>query len=125
VVASGHALKSESEEGFAMDKSIVKQYRAHIELADGSVYAAGGSPAAIVGDLTCDNLEVLKERITLLGGKAKFEGTQSTAGSPGVTLIFHPNWNRGQSPLGCISPFEVHESMTVGNTIERLKEAAA
>jgi hypothetical protein len=104
-----------------MNKTIVKQYRAHIELPDGGV-----APAAIVGDLTCDSLEVLKERVNiLLGGKAKFEGTQSTAGSPGVTLVYHPNWNKGETPLGCISPFEVHESMSIGATIEKLKEAAA
>lgn len=105
-----------------MDKSVVKQYRLHIELPDGIV-----GPAAIVGDVTCDNLDVLKERVnTLLGGKAKFEGTGSTAGlTPGITLVYHPNWNRGETPLGCISPFEIHESMTVGTTIEKLKEAAA
>jgi len=104
-----------------MDKSIVKQYRAHLELAGGSV-----TPMAIICDLTCESLEVVKERVnTLLNGKAKFEGAQSTVGSPGLTLIFHPNFNRGETVLGWISPYEVPEHMTAEATIERLKEAAA
>jgi hypothetical protein len=104
-----------------MDKSIVKQYGAHLELPGGTV-----TPVAIVCDLTCESLEVLKERVSaLLSGKARFEGAQSTVGSPGVTLIFHANFNRGETVLGWISPHEVPEHMTVQATIERLKEAAA
>lgn len=117
----GIGPKSESEEAFfAMDKSIVKQYRVHLELA------GGVTQAPIICDLTGDNLEILKERTnTLLNGKAKFEGAQSTVGSPGLTLIFHPNFNRGETVLGWISQYEVPEHMTVEATLERLKEAAA
>ena len=46
-------------------------------------------------------------------------------GSPGLTPIFHANFNRGETVLGWISPHEVPERMTVRATIERLKEAAA
>ena len=90
------------------------------------VSVSGVTQAPIICDLTGDNLEILKERTnTLLNGKAKFEGAQSTVGSPGLTLIFHPNFNRGETVLGWISQYEVPEHMTVEATLERLKEAAA
>jgi|HubBroStandDraft_6_1064221.scaffolds.fasta_scaffold2799438_1 hypothetical protein len=100
-----------------MDKSIRQQYRVHLEL---------GAPAPMIVEFTGENLDALKTRANLvLDGKGKFEGAQARAGSPGVTLVFHPNVNQGELCIGFISTYEVPEHLTVESTIERLTEAAA
>lgn len=103
-----------------MDKSIRREFRVHLEAP------AGVTQKPVICDLVGENLDVLKERTqTLFNGKLKFEGAQSTAGSPGLTLIFHPNFSRGETAIGWISPYEVPEHMAVETIIQRLNEAAA
>ena len=100
-----------------VDKSIKWQYRVHLEL---------GAPAPTIVEFTGESLEMLKKRTdTILHGKAKFEGANVHAGSPGVTLVFDPNTRQGEFIVGYISQYEVPEHMTAESTIERLTEAAA
>ena len=107
-----------------MEQPIVKQYRGHIELT---------APKPIICDFVSDDLEVLKEKIRgfITGSSApvpanspKFESAQSTT-NPGLLLVFHQQFNRGQTALGWIAPEEVPEHMAVQGALDRLREAAA
>jgi hypothetical protein len=100
--------------------TIVKQYRAVLQIVH---------PKPRMCELVGDDIGLLKtDVINVLGGgpsAVKFEAAQATVGSPGLTLIYHPSFNKGETPLGWISLFELPQTMSVGATIERLTEAAA
>lgn len=99
------------------DKTVKKQYRAHLESV---------APKPFIAELIGDDLEVMKDKVrVLLGGSPAFEAAQSTVGTPGLTLIYHPQFNGGEVALGWISAFEVPEHMTVKSNLDRLREAAA
>ena len=107
-----------------MEQTIVKQYRGHVELT---------APKPITCDFLSDDLDVLKEKIRgfITGSSApvpanapKFESAQSTL-NPGLLLIYHSGFNRGQTALGWISPEQVPEHMAVQGALDRLREAAA
>jgi hypothetical protein len=103
-----------------MNPNIVKQYRATLQLTH---------PKPRTCELVGDDINTLKTDITnILGGgvnAVKFEPAQATVGSPGLTLIYHPSFNKGETPCGWISVFELPQTMSVGASIERLVEAAA
>jgi len=103
-----------------MDKSIRREFRAHLELA------SGVTQKPLIVDLVGEDLEVVKERTqTLLNGKAKFEGAQSAVGTPGLTLIYHPNFGRGETVCGFIGQYDVPEAMSVSSAIGRLATEVA
>jgi hypothetical protein len=103
-----------------MDRTLTQEYRAHLELAEGVTHKP------VICELGSSDIDVLKDRINiLLNGKAKFEGTQRTGTAPPILLVFHPNFQKGETPLGWIAPVELPESMSTANTIERLVEDVA
>lgn len=101
-----------------MNPTIVKQYRAILNLIH---------PKPRTCELVGDDLDTLKtDAQNLLGGSGvKFVPAQSTGGSQGLTLIYHPSFQGGKTWLGIITPFETTEDMSVGNTIEKSLTQAA
>jgi hypothetical protein len=98
-------------------EKIVKQYRAHLELT---------TPKPTICEFVGEDLETLKSRTQVLlthvlSGNADFRPAQTAS----LTLVFHPNFNEGKTPLGWIAPYDVPESMSVGAAIEQRLEAAA
>jgi len=105
-------------------ENVTKQYRGHVELT---------APKPLIAEFVSADLEVLKNKIKCFitesstpspSNAPKFESAESTV-NPGLLLVYHPQFNRGQTALGWISPEEVPEHMAVNGALDRLREAAA
>jgi hypothetical protein len=70
--------------------------------------------------MEAEDLGRLKENISaLLGGSARFD--PSPTGT--TTLIYHPSWGSGQTPIGWIASIELPEHMSIRVVAEKRQAA--
>ena len=96
------------------EKTIVTQYRAHLQLPRNGVLC----------DFVGDDIDVLKENVNrVLNGGAEFLSAPGERGARAM-LIYHHSFSDGRRTIGWISAFEVPDEMSARATITQRLQVA-
>jgi hypothetical protein len=95
----------------------VPQYECHLAIPQ--------PDGAVLIDLKGDDLATVKDSVQKqFSGGAEFLPSDHASGAGPALLIYHPDFSRGEVPLGWIQIIYVPETMTATATIEQRLQRA-